>query len=83
MVLCTVESEVIVMPSSSLRRKRHYKRPSLGKWVLAAWLGFALVLVMALILGEGYLVVAVIGAMALASTSVHAALGRGPRADNS
>ena len=83
MVLCTVESEVIVMPLSSLSRKRQHKRPSLGKWVLAAWLGFALVLVMALILGEGYLGLAIIGAMALASTSVYAALGRGPRTENS
>lgn len=59
------------------------KKQFSGPWIIAAWLGVALVLVMALTLGEGYPVVMLVGAMALAGTFAYATLGRGPRAANS
>lgn len=59
-----------------------YKKQLSGKWILAAWLGFGLVLVMALTLGEGIPVVVLVGAMALTSTFAYATLGRGPRTAN-
>lgn len=59
------------------------RKQILGALVLASWLGFGLVVAIALAIGDGFPVVLMVGAMALASTFAYTTARLGPKASDS